>query len=445
MGSLVFLILTMSAQAATLEDLVTSARINGLGGAYAALAEGESSLFINPAGLAYLPAESVAAGAGHYYGPAIANYHFGYYRPLFEGITAATAWQGTHSLLQDMDRFYLSWAQSEKTGRWFVRDSRLSWGLSLRTLSVRTRPDPSQSFKNKLGVGLDGGVLLRLPKNNTSVALSLIGMDTANLDLLGPHLTFGLRHDIGSLKFLFDLRVREKLSLAYPAIEYGFYHELVHLRLGRGMRFGELHTVALGMGFNLLPLVADVAFHAPIEGLHRDEGAAIFSMNYAFGGPQLAERLTGRAAGEMQRLSVEIDDLTQRKRHLADNITAAESDLGVLQQEIKALELRKRDEYIKVQLKEVEKEGEMKKQQGQDSPATPSASQGSVTSGQEQSQWPRRHRVVEGDTLRRLAIEYYGDPALWELIYKANLEKVERGLPKTGVILIIPNPSALTR
>jgi nucleoid-associated protein YgaU len=48
--------------------------------------------------------------------------------------------------------------------------------------------------------------------------------------------------------------------------------------------------------------------------------------------------------------------------------------------------------------------------------------------------------VQAGDTLRKLAEKYYGDPAQWESIYEANPDKIERGLPVEGTTLTIPKP-----
>ena len=48
--------------------------------------------------------------------------------------------------------------------------------------------------------------------------------------------------------------------------------------------------------------------------------------------------------------------------------------------------------------------------------------------------------VKAGDTLRTMARRYYGDPNQWEKIYDANREKVERGLPSEGALLLIPAP-----
>jgi nucleoid-associated protein YgaU len=54
--------------------------------------------------------------------------------------------------------------------------------------------------------------------------------------------------------------------------------------------------------------------------------------------------------------------------------------------------------------------------------------------------WPRQHRVQPGDTLRSIAEYYYRDAGLWEQIYEANRDKIDRGLPREGEVLSIPEP-----
>jgi LysM repeat protein len=54
--------------------------------------------------------------------------------------------------------------------------------------------------------------------------------------------------------------------------------------------------------------------------------------------------------------------------------------------------------------------------------------------------WPKYHTVVQGDTLRQIAKTYYNDPGKWQFIYKANTDKINRGQPVIGSILLIPEP-----
>ncbi|WP_219721483.1 LysM peptidoglycan-binding domain-containing protein, partial [Clostridioides difficile] len=51
----------------------------------------------------------------------------------------------------------------------------------------------------------------------------------------------------------------------------------------------------------------------------------------------------------------------------------------------------------------------------------------------------KTHKVVEGDTLFKIAKKYYGNGDLWEKIYKANEDKIkDPSVIKNGWILIIP-------
>lgn len=51
----------------------------------------------------------------------------------------------------------------------------------------------------------------------------------------------------------------------------------------------------------------------------------------------------------------------------------------------------------------------------------------------------KTHKVVEGDTLSKIAKKYYGNGDLWEKIYKANEDKIkDPSVIKNGWVLIIP-------
>ncbi len=51
----------------------------------------------------------------------------------------------------------------------------------------------------------------------------------------------------------------------------------------------------------------------------------------------------------------------------------------------------------------------------------------------------KTHKVVEGDTLFKIAKKYYGNGDLWQKIYKANEDKIkDPSVIKNGWILIIP-------
>jgi hypothetical protein len=64
-----------------------------------------------------------------------------------------------------------------------------------------------------------------------------------------------------------------------------------------------------------------------------------------------------------------------------------------------------------------------------------------VTPKQERAvSWPQYNKVQAGQTLRSLAQKFYGDPNKWQLIFNANPGKIERGQPRIGEELLIPQP-----
>ncbi|EQF28871.1 lysM domain protein [Clostridioides difficile CD160] len=60
-----------------------------------------------------------------------------------------------------------------------------------------------------------------------------------------------------------------------------------------------------------------------------------------------------------------------------------------------------------------------------------------ITKGFETKQ--KTHKVIEGDTLFKIAKKYYGNGDLWQKIYKANKDKIKNpNIIQNGWILIIP-------
>jgi len=52
---------------------------------------------------------------------------------------------------------------------------------------------------------------------------------------------------------------------------------------------------------------------------------------------------------------------------------------------------------------------------------------------------PRTHEVVDGDTLSRISLEYYGTANRWQSIYEANRNVMRSpGSLSVGVTLVIP-------
>ncbi|MCC0704895.1 LysM peptidoglycan-binding domain-containing protein [Clostridioides sp. ES-S-0049-02] len=60
-----------------------------------------------------------------------------------------------------------------------------------------------------------------------------------------------------------------------------------------------------------------------------------------------------------------------------------------------------------------------------------------ITKGFETKQ--KTHKVIEGDTLFKIAKKYYGNGDLWHKIYEANKDKIKSpNIIQNGWILIVP-------
>jgi nucleoid-associated protein YgaU len=244
-----------------------------------------------------------------------------------------------------------------------------------------------------------------------------------------------------------DLRYRKGLAEFYPGLETSFHQGLFKARVGRGFQLDGVRQIAFGFGVNLSPLVLDVAMTVPTNGIHRQGGSYQASLNYRFGAPSFIGNFIGQAAAQADALRAEVSRLEEQKKnmendtHIADtNKTIVSDQMSVLQKrlaesqdELRLLEKKKDELEYEISLLSMEKRKFL--------PAPPPPPKPKPRPKPEPLViWPRRHQVRPGQTLRSIAEEYYHDSSQWERIYDANRENIERGLPKEGAVLTIPDP-----
>ncbi|MDE1975872.1 MAG: LysM peptidoglycan-binding domain-containing protein [Elusimicrobia bacterium] len=204
-----------------------------------------------------------------------------------------------------------------------------------------------------------------------------------------------------------------------------------------------ISTLAFGFGVDFSPLVIDAAMTVPWDGTNKPGGGYEVSVNYKFGAPSFSGNFVGQAAAAASNLTSDIARLTQQKKDLESQAQAAATNNQILKGDADVLQKRigeLKDEYRQMSRKKDVLSYELEQSKLQIQALMPKPAPPPPKKRAPAPHWPKTHAVQEGDTLRSLAQRYYGDPDLWEEIYRANESKFNQGLPVPGAVLTIPAP-----
>ncbi len=124
---------------------------------------------------------------------------------------------------------------------------------------------------------------------------------------------------------------------------------------------------------------------------------------------------------ELQKIEVSVDNKTeifeekQKKEEVKKKDLELEENIQVIKPEVK---IATKTVHIEV----IKKEQQLYKQQ------------------KERYKFPLAHKVSKGETLISISKKYYNNEKGWKKIYETNKEKIIKGVPIVGEILIIPEP-----
>ncbi len=434
------------AGAAIFDDFLPGAKAAGMGMGYSAVADDPYAMFFNPAGTANTPYTQAGTGVGRLQSP-VGTMTFGtltYMRP-FEPINTATIGGAYMSERQqnggDKDELLMNYSQEFKVPALPLAKP-LKIGGNLKFLNVNEGGALDSSL---FGLGFDGGILAR---SNMGLSGSFVVRDwVTNVGQARGKYSLGSAYVWHKwLTVTGDLDFRNRLTDFYPGIEGSFYQGLLKVRAGRGFQLDGVSQFAWGFGLNLSPVVLDFAMQLPTGGIHRQGGGFQMSFNYRFGAPSFSGNFVGQAASQAEALRTDIQKLEERKKTADEETKTAEThrqisdaELGVVEQRVRELEqqyreLQTKKENADFDLKQADVDSAVKKTP----PRKPLLIRKKALP--KKITWPQLHVVKPGETLRSMSKTFYGDGNLWETIYDANRDKVDRGLPQEGAEFVIPAP-----
>lgn len=434
-----------TAGAAGLSDLLPGGRPAGMGFAYTAVSDDIWGMFYNPAGLARTPFPTSGMSLARQLSPsgAVNSHAWGYARPfpIRPGSMVGAGWYGLEQAGRgEKNELVFHYSDVLSFPKYYIPRP-FNVGANFKFVQVYT---PGKG--NAISPALDGGVLFDMP-NEGRVGLSITDLAPLLKGVPAPSINLGTAWTWKRRVLLAaDLRVRPGLTQLFPGIEVSFFQRLLKVRAGKGMPLDGVGQIATGLGIDFSPLLLDFSMSIPAGGWNRDGGAFHLTAQWKFGAPDFYGRFVGSAARRAEDLRSEIEELERKRLDSAAKAKASEADAESVSGQVRAEEerLRQIQEDSRVLQTDIERRRYDLGHPPPEPPkaAPPPAPRPAAKPAPKRAgpSFPLRHLVRPGDTLRRLADLYYGDGSLWEQIYDANADKVERGLPVEGSTLLVPAP-----
>lgn len=415
----------MSQLYASFEDIGVGARATGMGNVFTSLCDDVYSLYYNPAGLGQVRQREFTSSYGRLFwglddGSNLGSGFLGIVYPFRDKIgTFGFGWLNfsLYGYYQE-NTFLFSY------GRKISKILPVYSGLNLKILTKKynaddyTKNDPVfSSGYSKSGPSADLGLLWRLPYSFyfgfavTDLLQPDLGLRSKSIVPLGVKL--GLSYRSRALNIAVEGSYRDEEMKIYTGAEKWFLENTLGVRTGLSVGNKNFRNFTLGASYEYSLLRFDYAFLFPLSGLTDMYGSHRLGLTFRFG-PFAKE---------------EIEDTYILQKKISD-----------LEKEIKELEKAKNktDEELNKTKAELEKLKKEKVAPAAVTPPTPVTPPGRPPGVTPQPPTVRTHKVLEGETLRSIAVKYYGDEKHWVDIYNANKDKIERGVVKPGQILIIP-------
>lgn len=441
---------------AAFEEPFVGARVSAMGGVTAALASGADSVAANPSHLSFLKRVQIAAGYSRLHAGLSDESEIGGASLAFAGPV------GPFALGAGYDNLALQSVYNETTVSMAIAyhfGRRIALGAAYRHRGINIQSDPYLAVDplfagggyNKSFGEISVGAVYKAGRFTLGVYGALPD-ESAEIYKNPSPTAAGLAYEENGFVFAADYISGRARRITSVGVEKSVFGDILSARGGFAFGDRDYRKATAGIGLKVSNIGADYAIEYPLGGLAGLSGTHKFTLSAGFGESAVATKIVAPSKPEIAPVvrpsAVVISTLAAAPPPVAKptpssaavrtpsvstttfappalvyekkSDTAAPAAAGVSTSSVvaqSAISANSSDESVSVE---------------PPSPARKSPA----------SEFPppaaRTHKVRAGETLASISEKYYGSSGEWMKIYRANEDKIDKGIVTPGEVLIIP-------
>ncbi|MFN3967011.1 MAG: LysM peptidoglycan-binding domain-containing protein [Endomicrobiia bacterium] len=483
-------LLTYSLLYSAFEDTGTGARPVSMGNAFFACSDSVYSIYYNPAGIAFLKEPQIVAEYTKFYhglddGSDISKGNFSFGLPIKRDYFSVGFGYQKFSFVDVYSEDILRVAFGIKPKNW------LGTGVLLKSFSQKYETEKNPYYENHplfkegnttsvfdfdFGFYFEPFKFLSFGLGSGNILQSEYGLSKNSKVKLARNDKFGIMYKEDSLKIGIDFKqinyfygekdIKTK-SKNEQQLNIGVEKILKPLSVRSGFSWGinyQYKNISVGLGINFSGFEIDYGWVFPLSGIEEISGTHHFSLLAKFG-KKLEEKKVSKKEGTEEPtiistfvvvspvqeipvistitakplieeiLSVSTIPAVSVKEELLPVISTKPVEIPIEELVVPSEEISS-EIPLEAKISEPVVSPEQKPKEPKPVPSPEVPKKPSVPkviiSG------PRTHKVQQGETLISLAEKYYGDKRRWVKIYKANEDKIQKGILKPDTVLVIP-------
>ncbi|PKN01168.1 MAG: hypothetical protein CVU77_06745 [Elusimicrobia bacterium HGW-Elusimicrobia-1] len=451
---------------AAFEESSVGARVSAMGGASAALASGADSQVSNPSHLSFLKRSQVAAGYSRLYAGLSDESEIGRASLAFAGPV------GPFALGAGYDNLALQSVYNETTVSMAIAchfGGRIALGAAYRHRGINIQSDPYLDVDplfagggyNKSFGEISVGAVYKAGRFTLGVYGGLPDESTEIYKNPSPTAA-GLAYEENGFVFAADYISGRDRRITAVGVEKSVFGDILSARGGFAFGDRDYRKATAGIGLKVSNIGADYAIEYPLGGLVGLSGTHKFTLSVGFGESAVAAKIAAPVKAEIPTVGRSAAVVVSTRAAAAPPPVAKiyPSSAAVRTPSVStatfaqpALAYEKKSgtsapsavsvstfPAVSVSVSSVVAPPAI----SADSSAEPVSVEPPVPARKTTTEFSappaaaRTHKVRSGETLASISEKYYGSSGEWMKIYRANEDKIDKGIVTPGEVLIIP-------